>query len=81
MKEKFEIGDNVKFNVFGTDLTGTGEILGKALGGLCPMWIVLINERGTTYMKKIKEKALLIQEAALEKLTKSQKSVDPEGGK
>lgn len=75
MKEKFEIGDNVKFNVFGTDLTGTGEILGKGISGLCPMWIVLINERGTTYMKKIIEKALLIQEAALEKYDVLQKEV------
>jgi len=61
-EEKFQVGDYIGFNIFGTDLRGTGEVLGKALEGICPMWIVLIDERPTDTMRKIKEKALIIQE-------------------
>jgi hypothetical protein len=68
--EKFQIGDSVYFDVFGTELKGTGEILGKALGGICPMWMVLIKDRPTEEMKQLKEKALIVQENFIVKIDK-----------
>lgn len=67
-QEKFQIGNHIKFDVFGTDLRGTGKILGKGLGGICPMWIVLIEERPTDEMKNIEEKAILVQENFITKI-------------
>ena len=66
MEEKFNIGDIVKFDISGTELSGTGEVLGKASNGICPTWIVLIKDRYTEKILGIKEKALVVQENFME---------------
>jgi hypothetical protein len=61
--ESFEIGQKVKFEIKGTDIRGTGEILGRATrGALLEAWIVLIKERNSEYMKSIPEKAVVIND-------------------
>jgi hypothetical protein len=69
-KEKFQVGDYVKFDIWGSNIRGTGRILGKGLGGLAPMWIILIDERPTDEMKNLVEKAILVQENVIEKTKK-----------
>ena len=60
--DKFNVGDIIKFDIEGTELKGTGEILGKASNGIIPHWIVLLKDRYTKEIIELSEKGLVIQE-------------------
>ena len=67
-KEKFKVGEYIEFDIIGSELRGTGEILGMSSLGLAPMWIVLIRERHTEEMMQLVEKALSVQECFIHKI-------------
>jgi len=68
-QDKFRTGDHIKFDIKGTDLQGTGEILGRATDKfvIAPMWIVMLDKKLVHMNEEREEKAIIVQEVFITK--------------